>query len=218
MRTRYYFLASPLCRSLLGLAFSLLAFTARAQQPDSTNTERLVVAPAAECGPMYGGEMCVDFDASRSVDPGAGTLEYRWDMGDGTTLTGLTVSHCYKERRQYQIELNVVVVATGEVRQSERVFNIDLTKSSVLRFSVAPTTTIHVNQPVVFESLDSVLPSCQGTIVVWDFRDGFTQEGKRIEHTFRKPGHFQVRMSMQGYGGGTCSFSNCVSQEIVVEP
>ena len=200
-----------------GLAFSLLAFAARAQT-DPAATEPLAVAPAAECGPAREAEMCVDFDARRSVDPQAGTLEYRWDMGDGTTLTGLTVSHCYQERRHYQVELNVVVVNTGEVRHSEKVYDVDLTRQPVLRFSVAPATAARVNQPVVFEALDSVLPTCQAVDVVWDFRDGFTQQGRRVEHTFHKPGRFQVRMSLRGYGPGTCSFSNCVSQEVVVEP
>lgn len=200
-----------------GLALSLLACPAWAQT-DAPATEPLVVAPAADCGPAREAEMCVDFDARRSVDPQAGNLEYRWDMGDGTTLTGLVVSHCYPERRHYQVELNVVVVGTGEVRRSEKVYDVDLTQQSVLRFSMAPTTAVHVNQAVVFESLDSVLPTCQSVDVVWDFRDGFTERGKHVEHTFHKPGRFQVRMSLRGFGPGTCSFSNCVSQEVVVEP
>lgn len=204
----------PLAASLI---CGLLACPARAQT-DAAATEPLVVPPAAECGPAHEAEMCVDFDARRSVDPQAGNLEYHWDMGDGTTLTGLTVSHCYAERRHYQVELNVVVVGTGEVRHSEKVYDVDLTRQSVLRFSVTPTAAVHVNQSVVFESLDSVLPTCQSVDVVWDFRDGFTQQGKRVEHVFHKPGRFQVRMSLRGFGPGTCAFSNCVSQEVVVEP
>ena len=63
----------------------------------------------------------------RSVDPGAGPLEYRWDMGDGTTLTGLTITHCYKVRAHYKVVLDVAVPATGEVRRAERTFEVDLT-------------------------------------------------------------------------------------------
>ena len=181
------------------------ALTARAQD-------------AAECGPVQPAELCVDFDASRSVDPGAGPLEYRWRMGDGTTLTGLTITHCYKTRARYQVVLDVVVPATGEVRRAEKTFEVDLTTKPVLTFSMAPAATVHVNQAVAFDALDSVLPTCQAVKITWDFRDGATQQGSHVEHTFRKPGHFQVRMSLRGYGPGACIDSNCVSQEVVVEP
>ena len=200
------------------LLLSLPALVAQAQATEPADTEPLLVAPAADCGPVQTANMCVDFDARRSVDPAAGPLEYRWNMGDGTTLTGLTITHCYAERRHYQVALSVVVVSTGEVRPDEKVYDIDLTKEAVLNFSIAPATVIHVNQPVVFQSLNSVLPACQMVSTIWDFRDGFTQQGTRVEHTFHKPGRFQVRMSLRGFGDGQCSFSNCVSQEVVVEP
>jgi len=171
-----------------------------------------------ECGPVQPAELCVDFDASRSVDAGAGPLEYRWNMGDGTTLTGLTITHCYKTRDHYKVTLDVAVPATGEVRRAERTFDVDLTRKPVLNFSVGPALKVRVGQPVAFDALDSVLPDCQSVVVVWDFRDGYTQQGRRAEHTFRKAGRFAVRMSLRGYGPGSCAASNCVSQEVVVEP
>jgi hypothetical protein len=51
---------------------------------------------AVDCGPPLLPQLCVDFDAHRSVDATAGDLIYRWRMGDSTTLTGLTISHCSK--------------------------------------------------------------------------------------------------------------------------
>jgi PKD repeat protein len=173
---------------------------------------------AAVCGPVQPAELCVDFDASRSVDPGAGPLEYRWNMGDGTTLTGLTITHCYKTRDHYQVTLDVVVPATGEVRRAERTFDVNLLLKPVLNFSAGPSLKAKVGQPITFDALDSVLPDCQSVVVVWDFRDGYTQQGRRVEHSFRKAGRFPVRMSLRGYGPGACAASNCVSQEIVVEP
>jgi hypothetical protein len=77
---------------------------------------------ADDCGPPLLPQLCVDFDAHRSVDAAAGDLIYRWRMGDSTTLTGLTISHCYKRRARYQVVLDVLVPATGEVRQAEKTF------------------------------------------------------------------------------------------------
>jgi hypothetical protein len=200
-------------RGLLALAVALAlpaVAHAQASAADSSAT--------AACGPFQPAELCVDFDASRSVDPAAGTLEYRWNMGDGTTLTGLTITHCYKTRAHYTVVLDVAVPATGEVRRAEKTFDVDLTRKPVLNFSVGPTLKARVGQPIAFDALDSVLPECQSVVVVWDFRDGYTQQGRHVDHSFRKAGRFAVRMSLRGYGPGSCAASNCVSQEVVVEP
>ncbi len=101
---------------------------------------------------------------------------------------------------------------------AEKTFDVDLTRKPVLNFSVGPTLTVHVGQAVAFDALDSVLPDCQSVVVVWDFRDGFIQQGRRVEHSFRKAGRFPVRMSLRGYGPGAGAASNCVSQEVIVEP
>jgi hypothetical protein len=199
-------------RATLAVAVALaLPAVAHAQYPSADPS-------VVDCGPVQPAELCVDFDASRSVDPSAGPLEYRWNMGDGTTLTGLTITHCYKTRDHYQVTLDVAVPATGEVHRAERTFEVDLTRKQVLNFSVGPALNVRVGQPVAFDALDSVLPDCQSVVVVWDFRDGYTQQGRRTEHTFRKAGRFAVRMSLRGYGPGSCTASNCVSQEVVVEP
>ena len=171
----------------------------------------------ADCGPPVLPQMCVDFDASRSVDQAAGPLVYRWQMGDSTTLTGLTVSHCYKRRARYQVVLDVLVPATGEVRQAEKTFEVDLLAQPVINFS-RPAATVRVGQPATFDALDSGLPTCQNVLYIWDFRDGLTQQGRRIEHTFRRAGRYQVRLSLRGYGPGDCASSHCATQEVVVVP
>jgi len=205
-------LFSTLLRAALGVGAAIaLPLAAHAQYPSADPS-------VIECGPVQPAELCVDFDASRSVDPGAGPLEYRWNLGDGSTATGLTLTHCYKVRGRYQVTLDVAVPATGEVRRAERTFDVDLTRKPVLNFSVGPALKVRVGQPVAFDALDSVLPDCQSVVVVWDFRDGYTQQGRRAEHTFRKAGRFAVRMSLRGYGPGSCGASNCVSQEVLVEP
>ena len=172
------------------------------------------MAPAAECGPVQPAELCVDFDASRSVDPDAGALEYRWDMGDGTTLTGVKINHCYTTRANYQVVLDVVVPATGEVRHAEKTFTVDLLSKQVLNFSVG--TAPQVGKAVAFDALNTDLPTCQASVITWDFRDGFVMQGQHVTHTFRRPGRYPVRMSVRGYGPGSCASSNCVSQEVVV--
>ncbi len=195
---------------------------APADAPEAAEASATIVPGAAVCGQPLPAELCVDFDASRSVDAGAGSLTYRWTMGDGDTLTGLRVSHCYARRGRYQVVLDVLVPGTDDVRRLQRTFDVDLLSRPVLNFSVngtgaAAPLTVRVGQPVVLDALDSVLPACQQVVVIWDFRDGRIEQGRRVTHVFRKPGRFAVRMALRGYGPGSCAASNCVSQEIVVE-
>lgn len=49
----------------------------------------------------------VEFDASTSSNPEAEIEEYRWEMGDGTTGTGVRFSHAYEEPGVYEAVLTV---------------------------------------------------------------------------------------------------------------
>lgn len=161
-------------------------------------------------------EMCVELDARRSIDPAAGPLTFRWNMGDGTQLTGPTVQHCYQARKAYTIQLDVVEDATGEVRTAEKLIPVDFTKEIVLNFRAADS--VRVGQPVAFDALDSQLPLCENVVVLWDFRDGYVTNGRQVQHAFRRPGQYAVRMSLRGNGPDACPSSHCVSRTIIVLP
>ncbi|RSK45902.1 PKD domain-containing protein [Hymenobacter perfusus] len=161
-------------------------------------------------------EMCVELDASRAVDPAAGPLTFRWNMGDGTQLTGPSVQHCYQQRRKYTVQLDVVEDATGEVRTAEKLITVDFTQEIVLDFRAVDT--VRVGQPVTFDALDSQLPLCQNIVVLWDFRDGYVANGRQAQHAFRRPGQYAVRMSLRGNGPDSCPASHCVSRTVLVLP
>lgn len=162
-------------------------------------------------------ELCVDLDASASIDSAAGPLTFRWQMGDGTTLTGPVVSHCYTARRRYSVQLDVVDDKTGQVREAEKVIPVDFTQETVLNFA-AGSDTIRVGQPVSFDAVDSQLPLCDNVVVLWDFRDGIVSNGRRVQHAFRRPGQYAVRMALRGNGPNDCPSSHCVSRIITVLP
>jgi PKD repeat protein len=162
-------------------------------------------------------ELCVDLDASASVDAAAGPLTFRWQMGDGTTLTGPVVSHCYTARSRYTVQLDVVDDKTGEVREAEKIIPVDFTQEVVLNFT-AGSDTVRVGQPVAFDAVDSQLPLCENVVVLWDFRDGVIANGRRVQHAFRRPGQYAVRMALRGNGPNDCPSSHCVGRTITVLP
>lgn len=195
--------------SLLAALLVLVGFAAQAQQAGDTTS--------ISCGPPLPRMLCVDLDSRPSIDESAGPFTYQWHMGDGTTLTGPTVSYCYKERKNYVVELDVIVDKTGEVRRGQKYIPVNLVQQDIVDFT-ASVTRVRVGQPVSFDSPEAQLITCRNVQYVWDFRDGTVVQGRTAQHSFRRPGTYSVRFSMRGYGSQDCVASHCVSREIVVEP
>ena len=187
----------------------LTSLTAHAQQAGDTTSVR--------CGPPLPRMLCVDLDGRPSIDEPAGPFTYEWHMGDGTTLTGPTVSHCYKERKNYVVQLDVIVEKTGEVRRGQKYIPVNLVQQDIVDFT-ASTTTVRVGQPMSFDSPEAQLLECRNIQYIWDFRDGTVVQGRTAQHIFRRAGTYSVRFSMRGYGSESCVASHCVSRQIVVEP
>lgn len=205
---RFYFFPGLFALILL---LATLPLTAHAQAAGDTTS--------AECPPARTVDLCVELDAQASVDPAAGALSYRWLMGDGTTLTGPIVTHCYAERRRYTVQLDIVDEKTGDVRAAEKIIPVDFTQEIVLNFKASPDN-VRVGQRITFDALDSQLPLCENVVVLWDFRDGSVANGRRVEHAFRRPGTYVVRMALRGNGPDTCPDSHCVTRSVsvLVEP
>ena len=196
----------------LPLALLLLALTvpaARAQQAGDTTSVR--------CGPPLPRMLCVDLDGRPSLDEPSGPFTYEWHMGDGTTLTGPTVTYCYKERKNYVVQLDVISDKTGEVRRGQKYIPVNLVEQDVVDFTAQPSR-VRVGQAVSFAAPEAQLLSCGKVQLIWDFRDGTVVQGRTAQHTFRRAGTYAVRFSMRGYGSAACIASHCVSREIVVEP
>lgn len=187
----------------------LTGLAARAQQAGDTTS--------VGCGPPLPRMLCVDLDGRPSIDEPAGPFTYEWHMGDGTTLTGPTISHCYKERKNYVVQLDVIVDKTGEVRRGQKYIPVNLEQQDIVDFT-ASATRVRVGQSVSFDSPEAQLLECRNMQYIWDFRDGTVLQGRTAQHTFRRAGTYAVRFSMRGYGSEACVASHCVSRQIIVEP
>ena len=190
-------------------ALSLAAPAAHAQEANDTRS--------ADCAAPRVPEPCVELDGRKSVDPGAGPLTYRWQMGDGTTLTGPVVSHCYARRDKYTVVLDVLVDRTGELRPAEKTLVVDFIQEPLLDFTIS-TDTVRVGESVDFDASRAQNPPCTNEEVAWDFRDGLVAGGRHISHRFRQAGRYEVRMSLRGNGPDSCPDSHCVSRAVVVLP
>ena len=119
----------------------------------------------------------VQFSASSSTPPAGGSItRYLWDFGDGSTGTGVSVSHAYKAPGQYTVTL-VIEDNLGRSRSAARsvtvVAGVNL-PTAVFNFS--PTTPVSCRD-VFFNASQSTVPSGRQIVAYrWVFGDGTTSD------------------------------------------
>ena len=147
-----------------------------------------VVGPLAEftATPLFDyPPLEVTLDATASTSPNGAIVSYDWDLGDGETDSGVSVTHTYAEKGVYEITL-VVTDSTGATGVRTR---------SVEALNRIPTA-IFTSQPYwngpdvpfTFDASESF--DLDGEIVqyIWSFGDGASGEGMVVQHAYVRPG------------------------------
>jgi gliding motility-associated-like protein len=114
---------------------------------------------------------------------GPGTLQYRWDFGDGTTSTQTSPSHQFTKKAVYPVQLTVsnadgCSVTSYPVQVNAAYFNTDFSSKPLCR-------------EVGFNSTSYLYPSNS----LWNFGDGTTLTSwYNITHTYTTPGTYNVTL------------------------
>ncbi len=157
--------------------------------------------PVANAGGPYMGtaNMAISFNANASNDPDGTIASYVWDFGDGSSGTGVAVSHAYAAEGTYNVTLKVtdndgimdsatvtVVIGTG---------NISPTADASGPYSAIANTSVS------FDGSGSTDPD--GSIVAydWDFGDNTTGTGVRPTHTYTQAGTYNVTLTVYDDSG-----------------
>ncbi len=135
----------------------------------------------------------VTFNAANSR--GGDIVAYNWDFGDGTTASGVQVSHTFEERGTYTVEL-VVVDDASRTARAEREVTVR-SQAPVAQFVLHPHHgVLMVGDVMTVDASGSFHPDDGQEVVEyeWSFGDGtiVTLSDPETSHVYEAPGSYNV--------------------------
>ena len=158
------------------------------------------------------------FDASDSVDPDGGLLQYSWSFGDGETSDLVNPSKTYEQPGAYPVTLRVRNgTGTKWGAATDRI--AALVREGPIA-DAGPDMKVCTNQAVRFDGSGSTDADGAVNAFAWTFGDSGTASGERPEYRFKKPGNYVVNLTITGEALGSCSplDTDTVNVEVVAAP
>ncbi|MFT4288904.1 sigma-70 family RNA polymerase sigma factor [Nocardioides sp.] len=162
--------------------------TSTAPTDGATSTEAATVAPLRVSFSSVPAGLSVSLQASATG--GKGARKYTWDLGDGTTARGRSVSHTYAASGSYTVQLTVTDrTRSVSTARAVAVYSTNQPPQAAFSADVVGTTV----------SFDATASSdSDGSIVSysWDFGDDATGSGLTVSHTYAASGEYVVRLTV----------------------
>ena len=168
-----------------------------------------VATPASGLAPLE-----VTFDGSGSSDPDGSIAGYSWSFGDGTTGSGVTVTHTYSAAGSYPA---VLTVTDDSALKSTAIVTVTVTAATNQPPTAAATATPssgYAPLSVVLDGSGSRDPDGSIASYAWNFGDGTTGGGVRVTHAYSKIGTYAAVLTVTDNKGAkaTASASVVVAQ------
>lgn len=163
--------------------------TATVEIEVSSGIPRAVITPSATTGMN---PLTVVFDGSDSSDFDGTLVSYVWDLGDGTTSTGETVTNTYPDGGRYLVTLTVT---DNDGKSNTAEVEIVVYQKPVATFTTTPSVG-KAPLSVDLNASDSYDPDGDIKTYKWDYGDGQVALSKRETHVFSTPGTFEIMLQV----------------------
>lgn len=159
--------------------------------------------------------LTIQFDASGSSDPDNDALSYSWNFGDGTTATGVGISHVYTEPGIYQVTLMVSDGSLNDTETASVTVNDPDTSVIVTASFVSSNTGGDAPQTISFDASAST-SSDGGTLSYsWDFGDNSSATGVIASHEYTSAGSYTVTLTVSSASGSSDTATAAI---LITEP
>ncbi|MBN9010464.1 MAG: PKD domain-containing protein, partial [Rhizobiales bacterium] len=153
----------------------------------------------------------VRFAGGLSSDPEGAPLALRWRFGDGTTATGPSVTHDYAEDGHYTAILEVTDGSPLFGNGAARALPVFVKRPPVAKSD--KRISFGAGETVAFDGTPSTASKWKVARNDWDFGDGQSATGDRVEHAWAKPGTYTVTHKVTDDSGHPC---NTASEQFTV--
>ncbi len=143
------------------------------------------------------------FDATKSYDPDDQNLSFHWDFGDGFTSTEAVTTHSYSKGGEYLVVLTVIDDSGLECDTDEVTQKVFVNTTPQADFAIAKSACI--NQTITLDGSLTVDQTPGEMSYHWDFGDGTTGSGKKVEKFYRKGGFYEVTLTVDDNFATACS-------------
>ena len=156
----------------------------------------------------------ITWASDRSTDPDGKISAFRWTLGDGTEVAAASATHRYTKAGRYSMTLFAddgagLANSRNHITRSIRVNRPPQASAGADRMACP-------GEAIKFDGSASSDTDGKLTRFSWEFGDGTTREGAQTEHSFAKPGMYQVRLTVTDDSGSTCS-SNTAALKVLVK-
>jgi outer membrane protein OmpA-like peptidoglycan-associated protein len=126
-------------------------------------------------------------------------VSYTWNFGDGTTASGLRVTHSFAQPGTY----TVTVTASNARSSDSATCTVTVTAPPVAAEIISLTAnpmTFEVCAPVTV-TFNANVRGDQPVTYSWNFGDGTTGTGATATHTYSEPGSYTVTLTVSNAAG-----------------
>lgn len=158
---------------------------------------------------------CVNLDITDSYDFEGKEFTFLWDMGDGTTLEGLNIDHCYTTPGAYVAKLSLKDPITKVIIREEASIDIVIKGSFELTMNSLEDVRTDIEELSTF-NLDYPDSAYQVDYTYWDFGDGQFSCDENPTHSYSKTGTYH-RSLLVKLTSSLDSVVLCATDSIVVK-